>query len=242
LIILAICMGLVALLYGAAGQAGGSGFVAVMTFAHFEAGDIRATAFALNIVAASYATLQIHRAKLANWKLLGRLLVSSVPAAALGGMMPLKGAPYYGVTGAALFGIAGLMIFRPAPTATEPVNTAAALGVGFVTGLASGLSGIGGGIFLSSILILLGKASPKDTLALSPPFILANSIASLGGLLAAGQRFPTEALGLSGAVLAGSMIGSAIGLRWMSGNAIRALLVLILLSGGVQMLIRAASL
>jgi uncharacterized membrane protein YfcA len=235
-------MGLVALLYGAAGQAGGSGFVAVMTFAHFGAGDIRATAFALNIVAASYATLQLHRAKLANWKLLKPLLVSSVPAAALGGIIPLEGALYYGMTGTVLFGIAGLMIFRPAPAAVERINTATAVGVGSVTGLASGLSGVGGGIFLSSILILLGKASPKDTLALSPPFILANSVASLGGLFAAGQRLPTEALGLSGAVLAGSIIGSAIGLRWMSGKAIRAVLVLILVIGGVQMLIRAASL
>lgn len=234
-------MGLVAVLYGAAGQAGGSGFVAVMTFAHFDAGAIRATAFTLNIIAASYATFQIHRAKLADWKLLGLLLVSSIPAAAVGGSIPIQGHVYYAVTGVVLIGIAVLMVFRRSPPEGDPIGAATALGVGGITGLVSGLASIGGGVFLSSILILLGKASPKETLGLSPPFILANSIAALAGLLAAGQPFPRAALGLSGAVLVGSMIGSAIGLRWMSSKAIRAVLTLILLAGGVQMLMRAAA-
>lgn len=99
---------------------------------------------------------------------------------------------------------------------------------------------MGGGIFLSSMLILLGKASPKDTLTLSPPFILVNSVAALGGLLAAGQAIPREVLSLSGAVLAGSVVGSAIGLRYMSGFAIRIVLILILVAGGIQMLVRAS--
>jgi uncharacterized protein len=238
---LALCMGLVAVLYGAAGQAGGSGFVAVMTFAHFDAGEIRATAFALNIVAAAYATFQIHRAKRANWMLLGLLLMASLPAAIVGGMIALSGALYYVVTGSVLLAVAVLMMLRPSQaTSSTTIAPIAALSIGAIAGIASGLTAVGGGIFLSSMLILTGKASPRDTLALSPPFILANSSAALGGLLVAGHPVPMAALGLSGAVLAGSMVGSAIGLRLMSSTAIRTVLALILLAGGVQMLVRAA--
>ena len=237
---LSLCMGLVAVLYGAAGQAGGSGFVAVMTFAHFDAGEIRSTAFALNIVAAAYATFQIHRAKRANWKLLSLLLTASLPAAIVGGMIALNGAVYYVVTGSVLLAIAFVMMLRQSPaTASGAIGPAIALCIGAIAGAASGLTAVGGGIFLSSMLILTGKASPKDTLTLSPPFILANSSAALAGLLIAGHPFPIAALGLSGAVLLGSIIGSAVGLRWMSGTAIRTILALILLAGGVQMLVRA---
>ena len=239
MILVAILLGLVAVLYGAAGQAGGSGFVAVMTFAHFQSGDIRATAFALNIVAAAYAALQIHRAKLVNWKLLALLLLTSIPAAAFGGMISLHGRVYFGVTGAALLSIAGMMLFRRTGTTGGTIPPIAALCVGAITGIVSGVTGVGGGVFLSSTLILVAKASPKDTFALSPPFILANSIAALAGLMLAGQPFPMEALPLSGGVLVGSVAGFAIGLRWMTGNAIRAVLILILVTGGAQMLVRA---
>ena len=174
-------MALVAVLYGAAGQAGGSGFVAVMTFAHFGTTDIRGTAFFLNIVAAAYATLQVHRARLADWKLQWLLLAGSVPCAALGGMIPLQGRAYYALTGLILFTVAGLMMLRRARPEGEAIGSSTAIGIGAITGLASGVTGVGGGVFLSSLLILLGKASPKSTMSLSPPFILANSAAALGG-------------------------------------------------------------
>lgn len=234
--VLTALMGIVAALYATAGQAGGSGFVAVMTFGSFPPNAIRATAFALNILAASYATLQMQRARLVHWSLLGSLLITSVPAAFLGGMISLRGTVYYGVTGAILALVSALMVIRVSQAETRPIAKSTALVAGAATGLASGITGVGGGVFLSAILILFAKASPKTTAALSPPFILVNSAAALAGVLAAGQRIPFAALPFAGAAIAGSAIGTAIGLRWMSGSAIRYVLAAVLLAGAAQMI------
>lgn len=161
MIFLTAWMAIVAALYATAGQAGGSGFVAVMTFGGFSPADIRPISLVLNIVAASYATLQIHRAKLADWPLLGALLVTSVPAAFLGGTIILRGAVYFGVTGTILLLVSALMAVRKPQTGAVPVRQGTALIAGAVTGLASGITGIGGGAILSAILILFAKASAK---------------------------------------------------------------------------------
>ena len=232
-------MGVVSALYGTAGQAGGSGFVAVMTFATFPLKAIRATALALNLVAASYATWQAYRVKSVDWALLWNLILTSVPTAFVGGMIILKGPVYSAVTGALLLLVSVLMVARTSKEEAKSIQRGPALVAGAVTGLASGITGVGGGIFMSSILILFGKVSPKRTAALSPPFILVNSAAALAGVFASGQRAPLAALPFAGAVIVGSAIGTAIGLRWMSELAIRYVLAVILLAGAAQMLTRA---
>lgn len=234
-------MAAVSALYGTAGQAGGSGFVAVMTLAAFPLDQIRPTAFALNIVAAAYASVQMHRAKLVDWSLFGNLVVASVPAALLGGLVVLRGPVYSGVTGALLLVAAILMAARMSGHEPRPLPRASAFFAGAVTGFASGITGVGGGVFLSSVLILFGKVSPRTTAALSPPFIVVNSLASLLGLLLAGQRVPLAAAPFAAAAVVGSAIGTAIGLRWMSAHAIRLVLAGILLVAAGLMLARTLS-
>jgi len=237
--VVGILIAAVSLLYGTAGQAGGSGFVAVMTFTSFPLQSIRATALALNVVAAAYASLQFHRAGMIDRPLLGRVLWPSVPAAFAGGLISLGGAVYSGVTGALLLVAAVLMAARKSsPDAQERPHGPIWL-AGAASGLASGVTGVGGGVFLSSLLILFAGISPKRTAALSPPYILANSLAALAGLLIAGQRVPLTALPLAGLALLGSAAGTAIGLRWMSERAIRAILAAILLVAAAQLLMRA---
>ena len=228
----------VAVLYGTAGQAGGSGFVVVMTFANWQPDEIRTTAFGLNIVAAAYATLRLHFAHLLDYHLLGPLLLASLPSAFAGGAISLAGPSYYLLTGLILLVVAVLMIVQIGPGVPRDVSLSTALIIGAFTGFVSGLSGVGGGVYLSSLLILIGGVSPKRTAALSPPFILANSSASLVAMIATGASIPFEAVPLGGAALIGSVVGTAIGLRWMSAKAIKAVLAAILFSGGIQMLVR----
>jgi uncharacterized membrane protein YfcA len=239
LLIIALLIVAVSALYGTAGQAGGSGFVAVMVFASFPLDEIRPTALALNVVAATYATIQVHRARVVDWRLLGNLLATSVPAAFLGGMIVLKGAVYSALTGELLLVVSILMATRASRNGADPVARSTALFSGAIAGFASGLSGVGGGVFLSAILILLGGVSPKKTTALSPPFIIVNSLAGLVGALFGGQRVPLVAIPFAGAAIIGSAIGTAIGLRWMSEMAIRFVLAAILLVASAQLLFRA---
>jgi uncharacterized protein len=107
--------------------------------------------------------------------------------------------------------------------------------VGAVVGLISGLTGVGGGVFLAPILIVMNWASGKQTAALSPPFILANSAVGLAAVLFSGQQ-PSSYSGFYAlAALAGAIVGTAIGLRWLSEVATRFMLAGILFAAGIQL-------
>jgi uncharacterized protein len=131
------------------------------------------------------------------------------------------------------------MLFQCELVADEERETPiwGALSVGAVVGLVSGLTGVGGGVFLAPALIALHWASPKQTAALSAPFILANSAVGLVGVLLAGQS-PSSHVGLYAlAALGGAVIGTATGLRWLSQTATRFVLAVILLAAGVQLVV-----
>jgi uncharacterized protein len=230
----------VSLLYATAGQAGGTAFLAIMAFAAFPADEMRATALVLNIVAAGYATWRLHRRGAIDRKMLPPLTVSSLVTAFLGGLLVLSGRVYFILTGLLLVAAAALMVFKRASDTAEarpvPLLPAAAVGAG--AGFISGLTGVGGGVFLTPLLIAFGWASPKRAAALSPPFILCNSVVGLAGVFLAGQKLaPGTPLYAVGA-LAGAIIGTAIGLRWMSERLTRYTLATILLFAGLRLLFR----
>jgi uncharacterized membrane protein YfcA len=183
--VFAILFGIVSLLYATVGQAGGTAFLALMAFAAFPPSEMRPTALALNIVAAAYSTWVFNREKIVDWRKLRPLLLSSLPTALAGGFIVLDERVYKTTTGVVLFLAGASMILRrddaAAPDRVTPLW--GTVSVGAVVGLVSGLTGVGGGVFLAPTLIGLGWASPKQTAALSAPFILANSAVGLVGAL-----------------------------------------------------------
>ena len=233
-------IGCVSLLYATAGQAGGTAFLAVMAFAAFSATEMRATALLLNIIAAGYATWRLHRGGTIDRKMLLPLTVPSLLTAFLGGMLVLGGQVYFTLVGLLLITTAALMVFkRTADTVeTRRVRVFPAAVVGAGVGFVSGLTGVGGGVFLTPLLIAFGWVSPRRAAALSPPFILCNSVMGLGGVFLAGQTLAPGMLLYSVSALAGAVIGTAIGLRWMSERATRYALAAILLFAGLRLLFR----
>jgi uncharacterized membrane protein YfcA len=236
-LLFALLFGVISLLYATVGQAGGTAFLALMAFAAFSPSEMRPTALALNIVAAAYSTWVFNRKKVVDWRKLRPLLLSSLPTALVGGFVVLDERVYKTTTGVVL--LAGAtMVFQREPVADQDRETPiwGALSVGAVVGLVSGLTGVGGGVFLAPALIALHWASPKQTAALSAPFILANSAVGLVGVLLAGQspssHFDLYAL----AALGGAIVGTAIGLSWLSEAATRYVLAGILLAAGIQLL------
>lgn len=240
LFLIAALIGCVSLLYATAGQAGGTAFLAVMAFAAFPAIEMRATALLLNIVAAGYATWRLHRRAAIDRKMLMPLTVPSLVTAFPGGLLVLAGQVYFILTGLLLVAAAALMVFKRTADTVEarPVRLLPAAAVGAGAGFISGLTGVGGGVFLTPLLIALGWASPKRAAALSPPFILCNSVAGLLGVFLAGQKLAPGTLLYSVCALAGAVIGTAIGLRWMSERATRYVLAAILLFAGIRLLSR----
>lgn len=239
-LLIASLIGCVSLLYATAGQAGGTAFLAIMAFAAFPSAEMRATALALNIVAAGYATWRLHRRGAIDRKMLPRLTIPSLVTAFLGGLLVLEGRVYFIVTGVLLVAAALLLVFRRTADTIEvrPVQLLPAAGMGAGAGFISGLTGVGGGVFLTPLLIAFGWASPRRAAALSPPFILCNSVVGLAGVLLAGQKLAPGTVVYAIGALAGAMIGTSIGLRWMSERATRHVLAAILLFAGLRLLFR----
>jgi len=239
-LVLAALIAAVSLLYATAGQAGGTAFLAVMAFVGVSAAEMRPTALALNVVAAGYATWRLHRHGAIDWGLLLPLTIPSLLAAFAGGLWVLGGTAYFALTAVLLIAAALLMILKRGAERPEghlPHPVAAAV-VGAVAGLLSGLTGVGGGVFLTPSIIALGWASPRRAAAISPPFILANSIFGLGGVLLAGQEVAPGTSLYAFAAILGAGLGTAIGRRWMSDWATRTVLAVILLFAGVRLLLR----
>jgi uncharacterized membrane protein YfcA len=240
MLLIASLIGGVSLLYATAGQAGGTAFLAVMAFAAFPATQMRPTALLLNIVAAGFATWRLHSRAAIDRKLLLNVTVPSLITAFAGGLIVLEGRAYFTLTGILLVVAATLMMFRRSADTLEacPVRLLPAAALGAAAGFISGLTGVGGGVFLTPGLIALGWTSPRRAAQISPPFILCNSILALGGVLLAGQMpapgSPLFALG----ALAGATAGTAIGQRWMSQRGTRYGLTAILLFAGVRLLFR----
>jgi uncharacterized protein len=186
---LALLFGAISLLYATVGQAGGTSFLALMAFVSFSPNQMRPTALVLNVVAASYSTWLFNRGRFVDSAKLYPLLVSSLPTALVGGLIVLDERRYKTVTGLVLLSAAIVLAFRNAHDGEidRPIPSWGAIIIGAAVGFVSGLTGVGGGVFLAPILIALHWASPRQTAALSSPFIWANSVVGLAGAIYVGQ-------------------------------------------------------
>jgi len=235
---LAFLFGVVSLLYATVGQAGGTAFLALMAFASFPPSEMRPTALLLNIVAATYSTWLFNRGNLVDWEKLRPLLIASLPTALLGGLIVLDVSLYNAITGVVLLVAAAIPLLRRHDSSFDQVTPRwAAIAVGGGVGLVSGLTGVGGGVFLAPLLIAFRWASPKQTSALSAPFILANSVVGLAGATYAGQTPSHDTWLYAAAALAGAMIGAVVGLKWLSHTTTRYVLAAILGSAGIHLLV-----
>lgn len=229
----------VSLLYATVGQAGGTAFLAILAFGRLPAAEMRPTALLLNIVAAGYATWLLQRRSILDWKALTPFLLPSAATAFAGGLLVLTGMAYSIVTGVLLIAAAVLMLFRrkTGPVEAQPIRTLPATLVGAGAGFVAGLTGVGGGVFLSPIIVGLGWTSARGAAAVSPPFILCNSIVALAGVWLAGQRVAASTPLYAFGVLVGAIAGVSISLRWMSERATRAVLAAILFFAGLFLIV-----
>jgi uncharacterized membrane protein YfcA len=242
-VLLPFALALVACLYAAVGHAGATGYIAVMGLAELDPQTIRPTALLLNVVVSTVATIQFTRAGHFRRQLLLPLTVTSVPAAALGGWLQLPTAAFDWLVGAVLL-LAAAQVFRQSATPTQasfpnrahPAQVLALLGS--LLGLLSGLTGVGGGVFLTPTLLALNAAPVKQVAAVSAPFILVNSLAGLAGWLAAGNGLPAVGLPLLAGVLIGGIVGSQLGAFRLPPRELRLLMAVVLLVAGLKLLAR----
>jgi uncharacterized membrane protein YfcA len=237
LLLLTLAIGFVALLYSSVGHAGASGYIATLTLFSYAPAVIKPTALVLNILVAVIGTVQFARAGHFSWKLFWPFALLSVPAAYLGGYLQLPSSVFKPLVGGVLFFSAARLLFRKRdPEVISPPHLAVALAVGAGIGLLSGLTGTGGGIFLTPLLLFCGWAGTRSAAAISAPFILVNSIAGLVGHFSSGQPTPSFAWILAIAVVAGGTLGSYLGSKRFPVRTITVMMAVVLVIAGAKLI------
>jgi uncharacterized membrane protein YfcA len=245
--LLTLAIGAVALLYASVGHAGATGYIAVMTLFGLDPQVIRPTALMLNVIVASIATAQFWRAGHFRPRLFLPLAAASVPAAAAGGAANLPTAAFEAIVGVVLLLSAVRVVVEPRgesgdadvdPTGASRFTSIFLLALGGSLGLLSGLTGVGGGVFLTPALLALRAAPVKQVAAVSAPFILVNSIAGLLGGCAAGHPLPPIGLAVIGVVVVGGAVGSQLGAFRVSPRGLRRLMGVVLGVAGLKLLLK----
>ncbi|MBA2919579.1 TSUP family transporter [Sphingomonas sp. MAH-20] len=241
---LALAFVVTAILYASVGFAGGSTYNALLALAGVDHRVFPIVALACNLIVATGGTIRFARARLVPWRRLAPLLALSVPAAWIGGMLPVSKHLFLALLGGSLL-VAGILLLVQPEREMEP-RRAALVGpaVAAPIGLLSGIVGIGGGIFLAPVLHLVGWDRARRVAATASIFILANSIAGLGGQLTklAGHPELIEAAfgywPLALAVLVGGQIGSRAGVQLLPPTWLRRLTALLILYVSVRILLQ----
>jgi uncharacterized membrane protein YfcA len=241
---LAAAVAVVAAVYASVGHAGATGYIAVMTLWGLAPEVIRPTALLLNVIVATIGTVQFARAGHFDRGLFLPLVVASVPAAAIGGWLTLPTAAFETILGIVLAFAAVRIVAeaigsgrtvrggQPDPSSRlpgDPLPRLATLAaIGGAVGLLSGLTGVGGGVFLTPMLLALRAAPVKTIAATSAAFILVNSLAGLAGGLMAGRTVPLPGLELVAAAALGGAIGSHFGAFRLPVTTIRLVMAAVL--------------
>jgi uncharacterized membrane protein YfcA len=238
--LLAAGMLLAAFGYASVGHGGASAYIAAMALAGVAPAEMRPIALLLNVLVSSLATWKFRRAGHFRWRLFWPFAAVSIPFAYLGGAITLSGQAFKILVGIVLL-YAAWQLWQSARAGDEmrPVREPPlrwAMPIGAALGLLSGLTGVGGGIFLSPLLLMLGWAGTKQTSATSAPFILVNSIAGLAAILIAGKAaVPAYTAFLAPAVLVGGWLGAEYGAKRFANPVVRRVLAVVLAAAGGKM-------
>lgn len=237
LILLFVAVGIIAFLYSSVGHAGASGYIATMTLFGLAPVVIRPTALLLNILVAIIGSFQFWRAGHFSWRLFWPFALLSIPMAYVGGYLQPSASVLRILIGVVLLFSAARLIFRRAdPPETTAPSRPRAIGVGAGLGFLSGLTGTGGGIFLTPLLLFCRWAHIRQAAAVSALFILVNSVAGLVGYFSAKHSIPTLGLLLAAAAIIGGTIGSRLGSRHFPTRTISILLATVLTIAGVKLI------
>ena len=229
-----------ALLYSSVGHAGASGYLAAMALMGVSASVMKPTALVLNIIVATIATVRFYKAGCFSWPTLWPFVIAAIPLSFVGGAIQLPTLVYKPVVGGVLLFAAVRLVdsaVKGQSAAAKHAPIWAAVVFGASIGLLAGLTGTGGGIFLSPLLLFLGWAEIRETAGVTAAFVLVNSIAGLAGNLASVQHLPSEIGVWALAAAIGGIVGAELGSRRLAPVTLRYLLAAVLFVAGCKMMV-----
>ena len=236
---IALLMGVAAALYSSIGHGGASAYLAIMALFAVAPETMRPTALALNLVVAGFGALRYGLSGQTNLRLLFAFAITAAPAAFIGGALQLPPEYYRPLVGLLLWAAALRLFWQPKRLAYQEVHMpslAITLPAGAGLGLLAGLTGTGGGIFLSPLIILFGWETPRHTSGVAAGFIFLNSVAGLAGNLAAVRGLPAELPWLAASVAAGALLGTWLGVERLPRERLLQALALVLVLAGAKLL------
>lgn len=229
-----------ALLYSSVGHGGASAYLAAMALVGIAPETMRPAALVLNVAVASIAVYKFYRVGAFSSRLFFPLAIAAMPMAFVGGLVSLPGHIYKPVIGLVLLYAAWIVFRRSNQTYYVNLNlpkTPVLLAMGGVLGLLSGLTGVGGGIFLSPLLLFFKWAEIRVISGVSAAFILVNSLSGLAGVMTKNPTLPTTLPYWVLAAMIGGYIGAEYGSKRLALPAIRKALALVLVIAGAKMLL-----
>ena len=229
---------LAAALYSSVGHGGASAYLAIMALFSVAPEVMRPTALALNIVVAGFGAWRFVRAGRLDWAVFWPVTLLAVPLAWIGGGIELPGDIYRPVLGVVLL-LAALRLAIPEPEQAgdgRPPHRLVLAGAGGGIGLLAGLTGTGGGIFLSPLLIFLRWAKATNTMGIAACFIVVNSAAGLAGNMTTVGALPKELPWLVASTVTGALIGTAAGVRLFTPAILRRALAVVMVVAGLKLL------
>jgi len=239
LLLLTASIFVVAILYGSVGHGGASGYIALMALCGLAPALLKPTALTLNIVVSATVAWCFIRSGHFAWRLFWPFALTSIPASFIGGALTLPPEIYRPLLGGALLFAALRLVLKirddARPQKTPPLPLALLIGAFF--GLLSGLTGIGGGIFLSPLLLLCGWGKTREVAGVAALFILVNSSAGLLGHVGVLAKIPSFTPLLAAAAFAGGLLGATLGCRLLPTRVLIPALSLVLLLAGSKLIL-----
>lgn len=239
LIALLCAITLMAVLYSSVGHGGASGYLAAMALFSVSPEFMRPTALLMNIFVAGLVAWRLGRAGHFNLQLFWPLALTSIPCAYLGGTITLNDSSYRVIVGIALLLASARILFgggRPGHTLRQAPRQGLLLS-GALLGLIAGLTGVGGGIYLSPLLLLFGWCTMRSNAAIVAVFILVNSSAGLAGFVLSGNALPDNTVPFIAAALLGALLGAELATRRLGQEKLRKVLGVVLVIAGFKMML-----
>lgn len=228
----------IAALYSSIGHAGASGYLAIMALLSFASESIKPTSLVLNIIVAAIASYRFISQGYFDKRIFLAFVVFSVPASFVGGLIILPAFYFKMFAGIFLIVSAFFLLIKKQKTneETKEVKNFWLMSAifGTIIGFVSGIIGVGGGIFLTPLILMFGWTRVKNVSGISALFILLNSISGLLGHLSSIQKVDTNIFYWVGAVIGGGFLGSYLGSKKFNNRVIIYCLFIVLLSAGLK--------